>query len=479
MSMFLVNLEKAALEKCGLNQAEPIIVGVSGGADSLALMHGLHSLGFKLVVAHLDHAIRPESADEAEFVSQLAGSLGLSCVRERIEVRAVAEREGESLEEAARNVRYQFLFEQARRCDAQAVAVAHHADDQVETVLMHFLRGAALPGLSGMPYRRVMPLWDERIPLVRPLLGSWREEIEAYIAEVGLTPCIDLSNQDTTYFRNSLRHELIPELETYNPQFREIIRRMADVLQEEDRYLDELGEEAWKVCLISFSDALVEIDRVEFLKFSKAIRRRIVRRAVSLLRPDLRDIGFNAIERGLAFAAQPSISGEIDLAARLNLSIVEDALIVKDWGAALPDWDKSLLPDRSYVEPLGLDGQVDLRHGWRITASLLSSIPADFMTLAEGLGENEAWLDFDCLRMPLTVRGRGVGERWQPLGLGGHSQKVSEFLINQKVPAHLRDLWPLVCSAEHIVWIAGIRPSESCKVTADTQTILCLSLEQD
>jgi len=476
--MFLDDLEKAALMKCGLNREKPIVVGVSGGADSLALMHGLHLLGFSLLVAHLDHAIRPESRTEAVYVASLAESLGLPFVKARMDVKSIAEKKNESLEEAARNLRYRFLFDQARQHGAQAVAVAHHADDQVETVLMHFLRGAALPGLSGMPCRQVIPLWDENIPLVRPLLDLWRGDIEAYIAETDMTPCIDLSNQDITYFRNRLRHELIPTLEAYNPQFRQTIWRMANVFREEDRYLDDLGETAWKTCLDATSEGLVSFHRPEFIALPKAMQRRILRRAVSMLRPDLRDVGFDAVERGLAFVEHSSVSGEVDLAARLRLVIVEDVLVVKDWDSALPDWENPLLTEDSFQQMLEPDEHVDLRHGWRIRAELLSSVPDDLVGSAVQLEATEAWLDLDCLQMPLTVRGRSVGDRWCPLGMGGHSQKLSDFLINQKIPTHLRDLWPLVCSEEDIVWIAGLRPSDTYKVTSDTKVILRLYLDQ-
>ncbi len=324
--MFLNPLEKTAQTKCGLTNENPILVGVSGGADSLALMHGLHRLGYPLVIAHLDHALRAESAADAVFVRQKAESLGLTFIEKRVDVGAFAESEHFSIEEAARTVRYRFLFSTARDLGAQAVAVAHHADDQVETVLMHFLRGAALSGLSGMKYRSVMPVWDDEIPLVRPLLDLWREDIEAYLSEIGWQAREDLTNRDTTYFRNSLRHELIPELEGYNPQFKEVLWRMANVLGEEDRYLTDLAEQAWESCLIVRTQERVDLDREVFLSLDKALQRRLLRKALGLLRPDLRDMGFEVVERGLAFVETPSESGEIDLVSQLNLGVIKDSV---------------------------------------------------------------------------------------------------------------------------------------------------------
>jgi tRNA(Ile)-lysidine synthase len=474
--MFLEILEQTAKEKCGLRVDLPILVGVSGGADSLALMHGLNTLGYKLVIAHLDHALRPESRQDSDFVEELAGSSGITFVSQRVDVRTIAEEQGQSLEEAARQVRYEFLFKQARDHHVQAVAVAHHADDQVETVLMHFLRGAALSGLSGMAYRRVLGIWDEEIPLVRPLLDLWREDIENYVSEIGLQPRVDLSNRDPTYFRNRLRHELIPALETYNPQIRKVIQRMTEVLGEEDRFLDDLAEKAWLACFISQTGDWVELHYPAFLSQAKAMQRRVLRRAIAHLRPDLRDVGFEAVERGLAFVENPPESREIDLVARLNLVFVDEILIVKTWSADLPDWDKPLLLAEDYQRELAPGESVNLRHEWEIEATVLADEVEGAVSLAGQLSDRELWLDLDRLQLPLTVRGREEGERWQPLGLGGHSQKLSDFLINEKVPDHLRDIWPLVCSESQIAWVVGLRPSEVFKVTDKTKHILHLKL---
>ncbi|MFN2304832.1 MAG: tRNA lysidine(34) synthetase TilS, partial [Anaerolineales bacterium] len=278
--MRLDNIANILSRQCGLTKDHPVVVGVSGGADSLALMHAMFSLGYDLIIAHLDHALRPESSREADFVKSLAAARGLPFISARIDVKAEAEKTGNSLEEAARNVRYRFLFDCARKAQAQAVAVAHHADDQVETILMHFIRGAARSGLAGMPYRRLLLLWDSEIPLVRPLLDVWRTEINTYVSSAGLKPRIDLSNQDTTYFRNRLRHELIPEMETYNPEFRKVLLRTADVFRMEKTLLDDLAKEVWRKCLISKSNEQVILKITPFKQSHKALQRRVLRQAI-------------------------------------------------------------------------------------------------------------------------------------------------------------------------------------------------------
>lgn len=476
--MYLEDLAQAALKECGLNKTEPLIVGVSGGADSLALLYGLHQLGFNLIVAHLDHALRKESSEEAAFVAKIAKELTVPFVHERVDVRQVAEDAGESVEEAARNVRYGFLMEQARQHHAQAVAVAHHADDQVETVLMHFLRGAAMSGLSGMPYRHVIPLFDPNIPLVRPLLGIWRSEIESFLDQIGIIPCIDESNADTTFFRNRLRHVLIPTLETYNPQFRAVLLRMADVLGEEDAILDELTQAAWGRCLVSKTEERVVLQTAEFKQLPKALQRRVLRVAISLLRPDLRDVGYDAIERGLEFVDAPPENKEIDLIARLDLALVKDFLILKTWSADLPRWDMPLLPVEDFTAQLGVGESVSLDAGWTLRAELFSPVPEDVLSRVRELDSSETWLDFDRLQMPLTVCSKKPGDTWQPLGMQGHSQKISDFYVNEKIPEHLRSIWPLVISGDEVAWVVGLRPAEPFKITDKTRRILVLKLRQ-
>ena len=478
VTMFFERLRQAAFEQCGLRQDLPILLGVSGGADSLALLHGLDALGFKLVIAHLDHALRPEAHLDAEFVQNLVESQGFPFIKSRVDVGQVAKSEGQSVEEAARSVRYQFLFEQARLNKCQAVAVGHHADDQVETVLMHFLRGAALPGLSGMAYRRFMPQWEPSIPLVRPLLGIWREEIDAYVAEIGWRPCVDSSNLDTIYHRNRIRHELIPELETYNPQIKRVVWRMADILDEEVNFLAALTERVFDEITEEVTDDRVVLSLLKFQQLEKALQRRVLRQAIAKLRPDLRDIGYVAIARGIRFIKDTAAGGEIDLVARLNLAIIGSALILKTWKADLPDFGQPLLPTIPFEGLLEVGKHLDLKNGWWIEASMIGGEVELPIESIQELGPDEAWLDFNRLELPLMVRGRKEGERFQPLGMGGHTQRLKDFFINKKIPGHLRSLWPLVISGQQVAWVVGLRPSEAFKVTNSTRRIIKLQLKQ-
>ena len=429
----------------------------------------------RAIIAVQAHEYRPLSIQPVEL--GLARAPAVKGIVEFItyqDVAAYADEHRQSIEEAAREVRYQFLFEKARLLKAQAVAVGHHADDQVETVLMHLLRGASLSGLSGMDYRRLMPIWDPEIPLVRPLLGVWRSEIERYLCEVGWTARMDVSNQDTTYFRNRLRHELIPQLTSYNPKIKDILWRMSSVVREEDHLLGELTEDAWKRVYVSGSENAIQFYRKGFIELPKPLQRRVLMRAVAMLRPDLRDVGFETLARGLEFAASPKSGSTLDLVSRLCLVSIADLLILKDWQAELPDWQKPLLLKPDFQAFLMPGNPVALQNGWQLDVHWLEKLPNGLLEHVRMIGPNEVWLDAEKVVMPLIVRSRKEGECWQPLGMGGHHQSFQDFFITQKVPEHLRLCWPLVCSGADVAWVVGIRPSEKFKVTQRTQRILRL-----
>lgn len=474
--MFLEKLETIAFDNCKLNMKSPILVGVSGGADSLALLEGLNALGFSLVIAHLDHSLRSESRDEAEFVRDFAASKALPFYSQRVDVFAYAKTESQSIEEAARSLRYQFLFEQARKHHCQAVAVGHHADDQVETILMHFLRGAALPGLIGMPFYQLPSQWDELIPLVRPLLTIWKDEITTFVQSLGLTPCKDQSNWDVKYHRNRIRHELIPTLTDFNPQIKIIIQRMAEILQEEENYMSEQADKAFIDCLVDQNREQIALSKPVFESLPEAVKRRVLRLAVEHLRPGLRNIGFEVIKRGLAFIANGKLNDAMDLVSQLELFLLNDAILVKPRKSELPDLGYPLLPFEDYCEFLFQGKSIQLRFGKSIQVDLIESIPENWHERVKKQGPDEVWLDYDLLITPLIVRGRRAGDRLKPMGMQGHSQSLQDFFVNLKIPAQLRPFLPLVISGDEIVWVAGLRPSEAYKCGADTKRVLKIKI---
>lgn len=469
------HVEFVLQKKCGLDRHRGLLVGVSGGPDSLCLVHILWRLGYSLVVAHLDHSLRADSAAEAERVQHLAESLGVNFVSVRLDVQAFADQNSLSIEEAARNLRYSFLFEQAEKHGAQAVAVGHNADDQVETVLMHMLRGSGLSGLRGMCYRSLPNPWSQTIPLVRPLLGVWREEIMEYISSQGLQPNLDASNQDRRYYRNRLRLELIPHLERLNPGARQRIWRMAALLQEEENYIAGQVDRAWAENLLKSGEGSVAFDIGGLETQPKAIQRRLIRRAIAHLRPSQRDIDYETIERALDFLSKPTSSGQMDLAAGLRLEREGARLWIATWEADLPGADWPQLAAGQILK-LAVPGEVPLSGRWSLQADIL---PADQGNLAQvnaNTDPYQAWLDLEKTAQPLIARSRRPGERFSPLGMGGHSMKLSDFMVNVGLPRRARAHWPLIATDNKVIWVPGYRIAETVRVGPGTQWIIRLRL---
>ena len=479
--MELAQLESALKNECQVAMDQPLVVGVSGGPDSLCLLDSLHRLGIPLLAAHFDHGLRDESAEEARLVAALVKEMGVPFHLARSDVRALAVKEGLTIEEAARKARYRFLFRTARDNQAQAVAVAHTADDQVETVLMHLLRGAGLSGLKGMVSRVVIPDWDEQIPLVRPLLDFWRSETVAWCAEKTLPALIDPSNQDTVFLRNRLRHELIPELQTYNPNIKAVLWRMANLLAGDWEIIEELTDQACQCCHLEKNEAWVGLSLAELQTLAAGLQRAVLRRAIGLTRAGLRDIHAGAVERCLEWLKNPTRGRWLELGSGLYLGVEWGRVILSET-REIPlaeDWPQVV----SGAEfSLAVPGKVNLGNQWMVEATLVSSsenLPVDhFFQASQGVGllETAVELDADKLSLPLTVRGLLPGERLAPLGMAGHTLKLADYFTNRKLPQRARHGWPLVISGGEIAWVGGLRLSENFKVNEHTRQVVRLEL---
>lgn len=466
-------LLNACVQACVLQFNLPTLVGISGGTDSLCMLDAMFQLGFPLVVAHLDHGLREGSAAEAQQVRAEAEARGLPFVTESADVAAYASHEGLSTEEAARILRYRFLFAQAQARGAQAVAVAHTADDQVETVLMHLLRGSGLDGLKGMVQRSLMTEWSADIPLVRPLLGFWREETEAYCRENSLNPIQDPSNADIRIHRNRLRHELIPHLETYNPRMKEAIWRMAATLQGDDETLRAASHKALQGMKRVEGLGFLALDRQEFARAGRGMQRRILRDAISSLRKTMCDIGFDVVERAIQFGTLARSSGQVDLIAGLKLEIQDNQLWLIDESVRIkvPGWPQVENCMQLEAGDGCVPGSINLGNDWVLILEFPAEKPREWEE-----NPHAAWLDADALTFPLTVRARRPGDRFSPLGMEGHSLKVSDLMINKKLPRRARVHWPLVCSGDRIAWIPGFRAAQSFAVTEKTRRFAYLEL---
>ena len=482
--MELSHLRTTLREECQLAPDRLVVVGVSGGPDSLCLLDALQRVGLPVLAAHFDHGLRPESSEDSHKVAELARQIGVPLVVARQDVREYASQARLSIEEAARTARYRFLFEQARLHQAQAVAVAHTADDQVETVLMHLLRGAGLDGLKGMAARVVLPEWDPQLPLVRPLLATWRAETEGWCLAHSLTAVMDASNLDTRFFRNRLRHELIPNLQTYNPQVKEILWRTARTLAGDAEVVGAVLKLAWQDCRLPAENGWVVLDCARLAAQPLGLRRAVLRRAIRELNPALRDIDFGAVERGLALLSQPG-SRRAELTAGLGVVRAGDRLWVGS--GELPA--ETELPQTASEEiRLEIPGEVHLKNGWVIAGEWEAQGGHPWMTTGPEVEPHgmqpvpgwvqEAWLDGDRALLPFVICPALPGQRFAPIGMGGHTLKLSDFFTNQKVPLRARGCWPLLLANDEVVWVAGLRLAEGYKVTAHTNRVIHLSLRR-
>jgi tRNA(Ile)-lysidine synthase len=444
-------------------------------------MSVLRKAGYHTIVAHFNHKLRPDAAADANIVEQTAGRLNLVSVIESGDVRAYADEQKLSIEEAARTLRYRFLMIQARRFDAQAVAVGHTADDQVETVLMHFLRGAGLAGLKGMTYRTVLQAFDPQIPIVRPLLDTWREETIVYCAANGFRPRHDPSNASLDFFRNRLRHLLIPTLESYNPRFREVIWRTSRSLAGDHEILSAVLDEAWKDCVVEETQEFIAFDHAALARQPAGLQRNLIRRAMERLHPQDGDVNYATLERASQFISAPEGSRRIrtDLSGGAHL-LREGALIYMVAGkVTLPIERWPQMPDSSSTVPLKIPCQILLSGGWKLNCERWSMASLALEQARANPDPFQAWVDARGIADALELRVRQEGDRFEPLGMDGHEVKISDFFINVKLPQRARDRWPLLCVGEKVVWVPGYRPAHPFRLTESTRQALYFSMTRN
>lgn len=425
-----------------------LIVAVSGGADSVALLDLLATLpyySFRLIVAHLNHLLRGSDSDADErFVQTLATHYGLPCEVSRVEVRTLAQTQRLSLEEAGRLARYTFFEELRQRYGASAIAVAHHADDQAETLLLRLVRGAGTSGLSAMAPRTAQAV-------IRPLLSVSRAELRQHLASHGLTFREDASNQDRSFLRNRVRHELLPLLTSYNPAIAERLAATAGLLGEDERLLEQLTQQTWQRVAIE-GNGWVALQRVQLQEQPAAMRLRLYRTAISTVSGDLRRIERKhclAIDR-LLLAGQTG--GRIALPKRVT---------------ALLSSEQLLLAPRELLHPLppattavNGPGRYDLGNGLQLLVELANP-PSDWSQLPPHIG----YVDNRQAPFPWELRPARPNDRLELLGMAG-SRLVRDILMDAKLPRHLRPCIPLLLHNGSPLWLAPLRRTRLALLTA-------------
>jgi tRNA(Ile)-lysidine synthase len=456
---FLSAVEAAIDDFHMLDGGETVLVGVSGGPDSVALLHSLVALApkwsLRLVIAHLNHQLRGVTADhEAAFVRRLSASLRIPCEIGSRNVALYGTNHKLSLQEAARIVRYTFFDEVAAKYSASKIALGHHADDNAESILMHLLRGTGPLGLAGIP-----PVRHGHI--IRPLIALTRKRVLHFLELNGFEYVRDGSNLDTKYLRNRIRHELLPHLTgLYNRNTVCALNRLASILRDEEDFWDQEVGRAFRDLVLEHTPDRLSLMARGLYDLHPALLRRVIRHAVLSLKGGLRRLGHIHVEAVARLIAAPSPSGRLDLP--LGLRVIRDREEVN----FLSD-----LPEQIVVFEY---------HIPRIQTTFIREIGI-FMELSvwdssdvshpKGYPLSTAFLDLNAVRFPLKVRNFRYGDRFRPLGMAG-SQKVKTFFINQKVPRSKRPRCPILLSGEKIVWVGGYRIDDSAKVTEKTKKVL-------
>lgn len=449
-----------------LEPGDKVLLACSGGPDSLALVHGMHKMQAEglihvsLAVAHVNHMLRPEAAAEAEFVREFCRRLGLECYSTAVDAPAYMAASGESLEAAARRLRYEYLFQVADDWGGAKIATGHHRDDQAETVLIHLLRGAGGAGLRGM-----LPVNGR---LLRPLLGIGRPVIDGYCREQGLTPCCDASNFNTDFLRNRIRLELLPALEEkYNPRIREALCRTAGLLRDDYEFIRDQARSYLDKLTSEQNDALT-LDGPGFAKLPVALRRELIRQIIEKKSGKLTGISFVHVERMLEMISNAATGSLFFLPGGLRVCKTYAGLEMSPSGAgarrekAPPNLLRAqvllTIPGATWIPELNLT----------VAARLLPAAPADS-------SPNSAVFDPESLELPLYVRNRLPGDRFAPLGMTG-TKKLKDFFIDAKVPQTERDRVPIICDQGGIIWVGGFRQSRRGGVSGHTRKFLRMDL---
>jgi len=455
---------------------ESVLVAVSGGADSVALLHVMKELhehmGFGIEAAHLNHGIRKEAADaDALFVKELCKKLDIVCHVEKRDATLLAKGAKLSVEEAARELRYKFLEEVSTARGHGKIALGHTMNDQAETVLMRLIRGSGLLGVSGMkPISRVF---------IRPFLRTKRAEIEEFLSARGIAHREDASNADTTFMRNRVRIELVELLKKeYNAGIVEVLGSHAVLLGQAEDFLAGIASEAYEDCLRSETLENIELELTTLVSYHVCVQSYVFREAYRRLRGSLKDLGFVHIASLENLACSGQSGDSIDIPSGVSAWREGQSLwlgktaTLRSPGAGGPIFSVNLEPGREVrlAEP-------ELKITSRI---LLGGSPESTAINVEDIrkaGPGTAFFDLGGIEPPFVLRNLKNGDRMVPFGMNV-PKKVQDLLVDMKVPRSTRKNVTALCDNKQIIWLLGIRRSNAAPVTNRTRQILSVEVEK-
>jgi tRNA(Ile)-lysidine synthase len=453
MSSFAKKVKSAIIEL--IAPGDKVLVAVSGGADSLALLYLLEQfskeLGYELFVAHLNHLVRGKESDEdASFVEKEANKLSLPVFIDKIDVKKSGLKS--SFQESARILRYQFLEDVLTSIKGNKIALGHTADDRIETVLMNFLRGTGLRGLAGIP--------EARGHVVRPILSCTRSEIEGFLDGQNLIYRTDSSNNETKYLRNKIRHEVIPFLKTFNPDISGNLLGLAEIAREEEQWMSEKTRELYSQ-LVTPENGDLCFEITEFENQPLAMKRRLIRESFYRLNGSLREITALHVQQVLNLFSRARVGCWLKLPCNIQVVCGYDTVCF-----SLFDDSASTEIDKKTTK-LKIPGLTSLPQiGIQFQARLVAP------PMPNTVDHKQAYLDFEKTGEDIQIRFFQPGDSFVPLGMTGH-KKVKSYFIDQKVPREERSLIPILTnSRDDIIWVYGERISDSFQVAENTKKVL-------
>ena len=440
ISKMLMTIENHNL----IQNGDTIVVGFSGGPDSLAMIHALHQLKtrfeMELVAVHVNHMLRGELADRDEaFVVDMCASMAIPCEVFKVDVGKVASDIGKSFEEAGREVRYEKFFEVKEKYKASKVAVAQNRNDVVETFFINLFRGAGIDGLASIEYKR-------EGDIIRPLLDISRDDIERYCQDHALTPCIDHTNFENEYSRNKVRNQLLPMLRlNFNPSVDDAVLKTVQIMKTEKQF--------WKSRVAVLFDQMCEvkegfikIDTEAFKALHKSEKHQLLRTAIKELRGDLLNVTYETIERVIQLNRMGAIC-EVD--GTINARLSSDALILYD----------KVINNQTVFKHLNTRlMDVEARNKYKLSNTCVA-------------------VDAATIKGELSVRTRQNGDKYKPLGMKGH-KKIQDLFVDEKIPFNERDQVMIVCDEEKIIWVENNRINDGCKITGATKSIMVMSFRE-
>ncbi len=478
MTKLALLIYQKILEQKLILPGETIVCAVSGGADSIAMLHLLNELQdklkIKLMVAHFDHQLRANSALDAQFVKKVAQKLSLPFVLESKNVKNFSKQNKLSIEEAARNLRYDFFERVALQWQANKVCVAHTKEDQAETILMRLLRGTGTGGLGGMREKRALG----QVTLIRPLLSVEKTDLKKYLKHTHILWREDASNKDLAFTRNRIRKVLIPLLKKeFNPSITEELCRLSEILKADESYFETQTNKLFQKMVVETEEGF-RVSKNLFLKLELSLQRYLVRKIFNALM-DGSTLSFENTERVLSLIQRSQLGRKIILPGGVQFLIEHDGIKAIKKKTSLKKIHTLLkIPSQKTLSLPMLDVQISLEWVQKPFNFRKKSQTLRKSLLFIDQGQSVTWTEYfsaDKMDNEILIRSRKEMDRYHPMGLNGF-KKVKELLIDEKIPLSWRDRIPLFVSEGKIFWVGGYRISEDFKVTENTKKVLKIIL---